>query len=59
MPSTPPFVAQERPDSCAIACLRLILAYQGRDVSEAEIVSLTDLQEGGLTPGEISSLARH
>ena len=59
MSSTPPFVAQERSDACAIACLRMILAHQGREVSEAEIVQLTDLQEGGLTPREVSRLARH
>ncbi len=59
MTSTPPFVGQERPDACAIACLRMVLAHQGRDVSEDEIVRLTDLQEGGLTPAEISRLARH
>lgn len=59
MTSTPPFVAQERPDACAIACLRMILAHCGKEVSEAEIIPLTDLQEGGLTPADVSRLARH
>jgi ABC-type bacteriocin/lantibiotic exporter with double-glycine peptidase domain len=59
MNSTPPFVGQERPDTCAIACLRMILAQQGRRIGEADVVELTDLQEGGLTPAELSRLARH
>ena len=56
MNSTPPFVAQERPDSCAIACLRMILAYQGRRIEETEVIQATDLQEGGLTPEGLRSL---
>lgn len=59
MTSTPLFFGQERPDTCAIACLRMILAYNGIEVSEAELVRLTDLQDGGLTPAEVSRLARH
>jgi hypothetical protein len=31
MKSMPPFIAQERPDSCAIACLRMLLAHQNRN----------------------------
>jgi ABC-type bacteriocin/lantibiotic exporter with double-glycine peptidase domain len=58
MNSTLPFVGQERPDACAIACLRMILSHQGKQVSEAEVMQQTDLQEGGLTPAEISRLAR-
>jgi ABC-type bacteriocin/lantibiotic exporter with double-glycine peptidase domain len=58
MNSTPPFVAQERPDSCAVACLRMILAFQGRRIEEAEVIQATDLQEGGLTPEELCRLAR-
>ena len=37
----------------------MILALNGKEVSEAEIIQLTDLQEGGLTPAEVSRLARH
>ncbi len=59
MSSTPPFVRQERPDACAIACLRMILEFQGKMVSEAEVIQFTDLQEGGLVPAEVSRLARH
>src|SRR6185312_2422333 len=39
MSSTPPFVAQERPDACAVACLRMILAHRGVRVSEEEFSS--------------------
>lgn len=58
MPSTPPFVAQERPDSCAIACLRMLLAQKGVDISEDELVRQARLNEGGLNPEEIAALAR-
>ena len=57
MKSMPPFIGQERPDACAIACLRMILAHQGMAVSENEIIQATDLLEGGLTPEEVSRLA--
>jgi ABC-type bacteriocin/lantibiotic exporter with double-glycine peptidase domain len=59
MNSTPPFVKQERTDTCAVACLRIVLAFLGQEVTEAEIIPLTDFQEGGLTPPEVSRLARH
>jgi ABC-type bacteriocin/lantibiotic exporter with double-glycine peptidase domain len=58
MSSTPPFVAQERPDSCAVACLRMLLAHRGKEVSEAELVRQTTLDEGGLTPAELAVLCR-
>jgi hypothetical protein len=56
MNSMPPFIAQERSDACAMACLRMILAHQGKEVTEADIIQATDLQEGGLTPDEVSRL---
>jgi ABC-type bacteriocin/lantibiotic exporter with double-glycine peptidase domain len=58
MPSTPPFVAQERPDSCAVACLRMLLAHHNTHISEAELIRKTTLDEGGLTPAELAALAR-
>jgi ABC-type bacteriocin/lantibiotic exporter with double-glycine peptidase domain len=58
MASTPPFVGQEGPDACAVACLRMLLAHQGTDVSEAELIRRTTLDEGGLTPEELAVLAR-
>lgn len=58
MRSTPPFVAQERPDSCAVACLRMLLAQRGEHVSEPELVRKTTLDKGGLTPEELAALSR-
>lgn len=57
MNSTPPFVAQERPDSCAVACVRMLLADQGILTTEAELIRHTSLDEGGLTPEELAQLA--
>lgn len=58
MPSTPPFVKQQSPDACAIACLRMILAYQGRETTETELVQAAAMQPGGIDPDEIAHLAR-
>jgi len=38
MPSRPPFFVQGRRDSCALACLRMLLAHGGIEVSEEELV---------------------
>jgi ABC-type bacteriocin/lantibiotic exporter with double-glycine peptidase domain len=59
MSSMPPFIAQERPDTFAVACLRMLLAARGILASEQELVALTKLVEGGLTPEELAALARH
>ncbi len=58
MPSMPRFIAQERPDACAVACLRMLLASRGIETSEDELVRITTLDEGGLTPEELAKLAR-
>jgi ABC-type bacteriocin/lantibiotic exporter with double-glycine peptidase domain len=58
MTSMPPFVAQERPDSCAVACLRMLLAQRGIEIGEADLIRRTTLDEGGLTPAELVELAR-
>jgi ABC-type bacteriocin/lantibiotic exporter with double-glycine peptidase domain len=58
MSSIPPFLAQERTDSCAIACLRMLLANRGLKISEADLIRLTSLDDGGLTPSELARLAR-
>ena len=57
MSSKPPFVGQERPDTCAIACLRMILAYQGKDGTEAEMLQSAALQPSGLDPEALAQLA--
>lgn len=58
MPSPPPFIAQERADSCALACLRMLLAHQGREISEVALVQSADMQAGGLDPEELKALAQ-
>ncbi len=58
MNSKPPFFAQERYDTCALACLRMILAYYGTEVSEAELVRMTAMEEGGVDIEELARLAR-
>lgn len=57
MNSTPPFVAQERPDSCALACLRMILMHRGTPVTEDQLIELAAWQPGGLNPEELAGLA--
>jgi ABC-type bacteriocin/lantibiotic exporter with double-glycine peptidase domain len=54
----PPFFAQERYDTCALACLRMILAYYGTEVSEAELVRMTAMEEGGVDIEELARVAR-
>lgn len=58
MNSKPPFIRQERPDACAIACLRMILASQGTKTTEAELVQAAALQPSGMDPEELVRLAR-
>jgi ABC-type bacteriocin/lantibiotic exporter with double-glycine peptidase domain len=57
MPSRPPFIRQERYDTCALACLRMLLAHHGTEVSEAELVRLATMEEGGLDIEELARLA--
>ena len=57
MNSLPPFIAQERPDTCAIACLRMILAHQGSAFTEAEILQSAAMQASGLDPQALAHLA--
>src|SRR5688572_11227312 len=59
MNSTPPFIAQERADACAIACLRMLLAHQGIEISEDRLVAQASLVQGGLDPDMLIGLARH
>jgi ABC-type bacteriocin/lantibiotic exporter with double-glycine peptidase domain len=42
MPSKPPFHKQETPYSCVPACLRMVFASLGRQLSEAELRALYD-----------------
>src|SRR5438094_4753203 len=58
MSSTPRFVAQEQSDSCAIACLRMILAAQGIERTEQELIDEAGMTPGGLDPEECAWLAQ-
>ena len=57
MPSKPPFIRQERSETCMLACLRMVLAWCGTEISEAELVERVSLDEGGLDPAALASLA--
>jgi ABC-type bacteriocin/lantibiotic exporter with double-glycine peptidase domain len=59
MPSPPPFLRQENPDACALACLRMVLASQNVETTEAELAEASAMQPGGLDPEEIARLAEH
>lgn len=59
MPSRPPFIGQERAETCMRACLRMLLAFQGQEVTEAALVEQISLQQGGIDPDELAALARH
>jgi ABC-type bacteriocin/lantibiotic exporter with double-glycine peptidase domain len=58
MDAKPPLVTQERPDTCTLACLRMVLAQQGLVVSEMQLVRLVMMDEGGVDIEELASLAR-
>src|SRR5207245_2143546 len=38
----------QRPDTCAVACLRMILAHRGTVPSEAELIEVAAMEEAGL-----------
>ena len=58
MNSKPPFFDQERYDTCALACLRMILAHHGTEVSETQMRLVTRMEEGGVDIEELARLAR-
>ena len=58
MASKPPFFPQERYDTCALACLRMILAHHAVKVSEEELVRSAAMDEGGVDIEELARLAR-
>lgn len=53
-----PFLAQERPDTCALACLRMILASLGTSLTEDQLHKASHLETGGVNPAELARLAR-
>jgi ABC-type bacteriocin/lantibiotic exporter with double-glycine peptidase domain len=54
-----PLYAQEKDNTCALACLRMVLAAFGTDVTEATIEAQARLDEEGTDIGELERLARH
>src|SRR5260370_29894811 len=59
MSSKPPFIRQERSETCMLACLRMILANRGTEIPEAALVEQISLEEGGIDPDQLADLARH
>ena len=59
MSSKPPFIAQERSDTCAIACLRMLLAQHGIHVNEEEVVREATFEGFGIYIEELVRLAEH
>lgn len=53
----PPFFEQSQEDSCALACLRMVLAHDGITVTEEELAQ-TAGKEGWFDPQEVAVLAR-
>src|SRR5205823_2033652 len=58
MNSSPPLYLQERPDTCALACLRMVLAAYGTDVDEATLFRRAVMEPGGTAIDEVKRLAR-
>lgn len=58
MPIELPLYGQEKPKSCALACLRMVLAAFGREVSEAEIRTVARMERRGTAIDELERVAR-
>src|SRR5438874_10790260 len=59
MPTELPLYQQENPRSCALACLRMVLAAHGTDVAESSIAAEARMVPGGTPIEELERLARH
>ena len=55
--NTIPFFPQERPESCAPACLRMVLAYHGREYTEAELYACCETDIDGTLPSAVAHCA--
>ena len=53
-----PLFRQEKPNTCALACLRMVLAAFGAQVAESAIEARANLQEEGTPIEELERLAR-
>ncbi len=57
MPPPPPLFGQEKDDTCALACLRMILARHGMNIPEATLEAQTNKQAGGVYIEDLRNLA--
>jgi len=48
MSSKPPFFRQGRSDTCAFACLRMLLAHYGMEVTEEELLGTVTMEPGAV-----------
>ncbi len=53
-----PFYRQEKSNTCALACLRMVLAAYGTDVPESVLENEAHVDHGGTAIGELERLAR-
>jgi ABC-type bacteriocin/lantibiotic exporter with double-glycine peptidase domain len=53
-----PHYEQEKDNTCALACLRMVLAAYGKDVEEGELAAQAQLEETGTPIEELERLAR-
>src|SRR5205814_7608131 len=53
-----PLYEQENRNTCALACLRMVLAAFGTDVEESTLEGQARLEEDGTEIGELERLAR-
>lgn len=53
-----PLYGQEKANSCALACLRMVLAAFGSEVAESALEAQARMQERGTTIDELERLAR-
>src|SRR5437870_10883964 len=61
MSSKPPFIEQEGKYTCALACLRMLLAHRGVRVSQTDLFQQAHLEiaeVGWLNPQELARLAQ-
>ena len=57
MPTPPPVFSQTKDDNCTLACLRMILAYDGIEVAETELEVQANKEPGGVHIGNLAELA--
>lgn len=53
-----PFFPQERPESCVPACLRMVLAYHGKVLSEIDLYNCCETDVDGTFPSAAARCAQ-